>query len=176
MILRPGIVDTDLGAILALCAAVAWSGIQMTVKVLVRTESSVTITLYAAIIATPIAFLLTYHVLTMPTWQELFWLFLVGGLGSFAHICRAQAFKEADLTAVMPMEFSKLIWVSIIGFFPIRRSPGDLDLARRYHDFFRQRLHCPPGKKAETRGKRAANADSPGMKFVLYSQLAGKRP
>ena len=117
VILRPGIVDTDLGAILALCAAVAWSGIQMTVKVLVRTESSVTITLYAAIIATPIAFLLTYHVLTMPTWQELFWLFLVGGLGSFAHICRAQAFKEADLTAVMPMEFSKLIWVSIIGFF-----------------------------------------------------------
>ncbi len=117
VILRPGIVDTDLGAILALCAAVAWAGIQMTVKVLARTESSVTITLYATMIATPIAFLLTYHVLTMPTWQELFWLFFVGGLGSLAHICRAQAFKEADLTAVMPMEFSKLIWVSMLGFF-----------------------------------------------------------
>ncbi len=117
VILRPGIVETDLGAIFALSAAVTWACVQMTVKVLARTESSVTITLYSTIIATPVALIFAYPYLTMPSWQELGWVFLVGGLGSVAHLCRAQAFKEADLTAVMPMEFSKLIWVSLLGFF-----------------------------------------------------------
>ncbi|MGA0394015.1 MAG: DMT family transporter [Rhodospirillales bacterium] len=117
VILRPGMVDTDLGAVLALSATVVWATVQMTVKVLGRTESSVTITIFSTMIATPISFLLAIPVLTMPTWQELFWVFCLGGLGSLAHLCRAQAYKEADLTAVTPMEFSKLIWVSILAFF-----------------------------------------------------------
>ena len=29
----------------------------------------------------------------------------------------AQAFKEADVSAVAPVEFTRLIWVSIFGFF-----------------------------------------------------------
>lgn len=117
VIIRPGMVDTDLGAIFALSATVIWAIVQMTVKVLGRTESSVTITIYSTMIATPIALLLAIPVLTMPTWQELIGVMCLGALGSLAHLCRAQAFKEADLTAVMPMEFSKLIWVSILGFF-----------------------------------------------------------
>jgi drug/metabolite transporter (DMT)-like permease len=116
VVLRPGLIETDLGAIFALSAAATWACVQMTVKVLGRTESSVTITIYSTLFATPCALLIAYPYLTMPTLQEFGWVALVGALGSVAHICRAQAFKEADLTAVMPMEFSKLIWVSILGF------------------------------------------------------------
>ena len=54
---------------------------------------------------------------TLPTWNELIALVGIGALNSIGHICRAQAFKEADVSAVVPVEFTRLIWVSIFGFF-----------------------------------------------------------
>jgi drug/metabolite transporter (DMT)-like permease len=117
VILRPGVVPLELGALLAIGSAAAWAVISVIVKILTRTDSSITITVYSVIFMTPIAFLVALPVLTVPTWQELGLLIVIGLLNSIGHVCRAEAFKAADLTAVVPVEFTRLIWVSLFGFF-----------------------------------------------------------
>ncbi|MEQ8193121.1 MAG: DMT family transporter [Rhodospirillales bacterium] len=117
VILRPGVVPLELGALLTIGSAAAWAVISIIVKILTRTDSSITITIYSVIFMTPIAFIIALPVLTMPTWQELGLLIVIGLLNSIGHVCRAEAFKAADLSAVLPVEFSRLIWISLLGFF-----------------------------------------------------------
>ena len=37
--------------------------------------------------------------------------------GLISHWCLAQAFKLSDTTSIMPLQFTKLIWASIIGYY-----------------------------------------------------------
>ena len=43
-------------------------------------------------------------------------LVIIGGLGGFAQICLSQAFRDADTTLVLPVDFTKLIWAGLAGF------------------------------------------------------------
>jgi drug/metabolite transporter (DMT)-like permease len=51
-----------------------------------------------------------------PTFVQLAWFVVIGGLGSLNHLCMAQALKEAEITAILPIAFTRLIWASIIGY------------------------------------------------------------
>jgi drug/metabolite transporter (DMT)-like permease len=42
------------------------------------------------------------------------WLAAIGALGGLFQFCLSQALKEADATAVMPLDFTKLIWAALI--------------------------------------------------------------
>jgi drug/metabolite transporter (DMT)-like permease len=37
-------------------------------------------------------------------------------LGTLGQMSLAQAFKEADITVVLPLDFTKLIWAAILGY------------------------------------------------------------
>ncbi|MBT4428216.1 MAG: DMT family transporter, partial [Rhodospirillaceae bacterium] len=39
------------------------------------------------------------------------------------HLCLAQAFREADATTVLPLDFLRLIWASLLGFFLFGQVP-----------------------------------------------------
>lgn len=116
LILRPGVIPVDLGAGLALLGSVLVAAALIDVKVLSRTDSGLTITLYLGLFTTPLCLLAALPFWTMPTLIELAWLFGIGALGSLAHIAIAQAFKDADAVAVMPVNFSSLIWASLLGY------------------------------------------------------------
>ena len=52
------------------------------------------------------------------------------GLGGLiAHICLVQSLKIAETTLVMPFQYLKLIWASLIGFIIFSENP-DYDLVR----------------------------------------------
>ncbi len=97
-------------------AAVLWGVGMIVIKVLARTESNVTITFYVYLFVTPIAFAAALQFWQTPTIEQLAWLALIGALGTTVHMSLAQAFRDADVTAVLPLEFTKLIWASAIGF------------------------------------------------------------
>ncbi len=48
--------------------------------------------------------------------EQFLYLALIGAFGGIGHLALAQAFKEADTTAVLPFDFTRLIWASVIGF------------------------------------------------------------
>ncbi len=47
----------------------------------------------------------------------------MGAAGLLSHWCLAQAFKYSDTTFVMPLQFTKLIWASLIGLFIFSEQP-----------------------------------------------------
>jgi drug/metabolite transporter (DMT)-like permease len=124
IILRPDIGGVDLGSILVVTSAATWASAIIVIKLLSRTESSVTITVYGAVFMMPFALLAAIPVWQTPTLEQLAWLGAIGALGSLNNLCIAQAFKEAEVSAVMPLEFTKLIWGSILGYFFFAEVPA----------------------------------------------------
>jgi len=116
IILRPGFQEISGGAMLALGSALFWAGAMTTIKSLARTDSSVAIAFYAAFLQLPIAFVLTLFVWQMPTLAQLGTTFVIAIIGTLAQLSISQAFREADATVVLPMDFTKLIWASILGY------------------------------------------------------------
>ncbi len=123
VVLRPGFQEVSTGALLALCAAFIWGACMIIIKSLSRTESSVTITLYMSVVMTPLALVPALFVWSWPTGGELAWLITIGTLGGVGQLAIAQALKEAEAHVVMPVDFVKLAWVSIIGYVAFAESP-----------------------------------------------------
>ena len=123
VILRPGVVAIDPGAMLVLFSTVLLALMMISVKVLSRTDSSLTTVLYSAIVVTPVAFVAALFVWRAPTLAELALLAVIGVLGTLGQWFMAQGFKEADVTAVLPINFLSLIWASIIGYFAFAEIP-----------------------------------------------------
>ena len=124
VIVRPGFVELDWGSVSVLGFATVWGSAMIVTKALSRTESSLTIALYSALLITPFAFLVCLPVWTTPAPGELALLFAIGGFSSVRQITLAQAFKEADATAVLPLDFTKLIWAAIIGYLVFSEIPS----------------------------------------------------
>lgn len=123
IILRLGIVDLDPGAIAVLGAAFVWAGVTIVVKILTRTESNFTITIYAALFTIPVSLFAAVAVWQTPSLEQFVWLFALGALGSISHWSRAQSARDADITAIMPMDFSVLIWAALVGYFAFDEVP-----------------------------------------------------
>jgi len=124
VILDPSAPSLSLGAASVLVSNALWAVALIAIKSLARTESSVTISLYAAILMTPMAGLVAVFVWQTPTVVQLMWLVAIGALGSVAQLCLSQAFREADATLVLPLDFTKVIWASLIGYFAFGQVPG----------------------------------------------------
>ena len=116
IILRPGFQEISPGAMLALGSALFWAGAMTCIKSLSQTESSVAVVFYAAILQMPIAFALTLFVWVTPTLTQLGLMVIIAIIGTLAQLSITQAFREADSTVVLPMDFTKLIWASLLGY------------------------------------------------------------
>lgn len=116
IILQPGFETVSFGQAMTLTAAATWAGCLLIIKSLSRTESSITIVAYMAILMTPLSLVPALVVWQWPDATELFWLAVIGLTGGCAQFLLAQALHEADLSVVMPFDFMKLAWVSLIAF------------------------------------------------------------
>ena len=116
VVLEPGMGKFELGTILALASAIGW-GISMTlVKIVSRTDSSVTIISYNQVLMTPLAFLAAIFVWQWPTGTHLMWLGVIGVITTAGSLGFAQAIKLAAINVVMPLDFFRIIWIAAIGF------------------------------------------------------------
>tara|TARA_B100001057_G_scaffold123713_1_gene122524 strand:- start:294 stop:1208 length:915 start_codon:yes stop_codon:yes gene_type:complete len=115
IILRPGIISMDTGALLVATSAALWAVAMIIIKIQSRTESTVTIVAYMGI------FLGVFSIVpAMWVWepfglQTLGWMVLIGLSGTVAQMAISQSLKETDATATMPFDFLKLIWTAMIG-------------------------------------------------------------
>ena len=123
VILRPGYDEISLGPVLALLAAMTWGSAVIIIKSLSRTDSSVTITAYMVLFMTPLSLIPALFVWEWPSWSQLAWLALVGAFGTAGHLTMNQAIKLAPTNVVMPIDFVRLIWVAIIGYFVFAEVP-----------------------------------------------------
>lgn len=116
VVLRPGMVQLDLGAVLVLVSALCWGTAILVVKMMARVESSLTISIYMVLISTPMSLLAAIPFWQTPTGVHLAWLVATGTFGSIGHWCIAQAMREAEMTAILPLDFLRMVWMSLAGY------------------------------------------------------------
>ena len=124
VILRPGVETLDTGSLLTLLAALLWGCALIVIKVLGRSESSLTITSYMNILLTLLSFIPALMVWRTPVGAVWFWLLIIGVLGTIAQVAITQSLKEAEIGVVMPFDFFKLIWISVLGYVFFAEVPG----------------------------------------------------
>jgi len=123
VMLRPGFQEGSLGIWLTLIASALFAWVTIVIKMLSRTESSITITAYMGLLQTPLSFLAAVWVWTWPSPEQWLWMLAMGFLGTIGQVALTQAYKLADVTTVMPLDFSRLIWASLIGFWIFAEIP-----------------------------------------------------
>ena len=123
IIIRPGYMPFEFGTILMLIASFSFSFVLIFVKKLSATDSSLTIIFYHLIYMTPVFFILSLFYWENINLNQLIIFTLMGASGLLSHWCLAQAFKMSDTTFVMPLQFTKLIWASLIGLFIFAEQP-----------------------------------------------------
>jgi drug/metabolite transporter (DMT)-like permease len=115
IILRPDTVGLGHGELLVLGSAMGWAAAIICIKVLSRTNTSVTITAYMYLLMTPITFAAALFEWTWPTAEQYVWLIAVGLTGAMGHVLMAEALKRAATHVVTPFDFFRLIWATLVG-------------------------------------------------------------
>jgi drug/metabolite transporter (DMT)-like permease len=116
IIIRPGVAIVDPGALIVIASAAIWAIAVIDIKILARTESSVTITFYGILFNALLCFVLAVFVWSWPTREELVWLLAVGIFGTLGHLLFAQALKLADASLLSTLDFTRLLWAALFGY------------------------------------------------------------
>lgn len=116
IILRPGFQTVQPGAWIVLASSVFWALALVTVKRLSRTDSIVCIVAWNSVLLTLLSLPLALPVWVTPTTPQIGWLMLIGVLATLGHLAMTNAFRLADATAVFPVDFTRLLWASLLGF------------------------------------------------------------
>lgn len=116
MIVRPGFADISIGAWFMIGSAVLFAATKMMAKSLSRTDPSPLIVAYVAFVMTPLALVAALFVWRWPTWEEVFWLTVIGVVATAAQLLMVQAYRQADMNVVEPLGFVRLIWAALLGF------------------------------------------------------------
>src|SRR5581483_3454237 len=121
IILRPGAGVMSVGALAVLGASLAYAFSHSMTKRLSSTDPPLAIVFYMCLIQLPLALLpalLAGWVWpSAPAWP---WVLLVALCGLLAHYCMARAFKLADASLVVPIDFLRLPLVAVIGYLAYR--------------------------------------------------------
>jgi len=116
IIVRPGLQPIDTGSLLTVGSAAIWGFTLITIKILSRTDSAVTITAYMVILMSPLSLLPALFYWTWPDPATWFWLVVCGVSGTVAQLLMAQSFRVAEATVVLPFDFTKIVWGALIGY------------------------------------------------------------
>lgn len=123
IIVRPGFSAIDAGALVILFAAMLWGGGTVLVKHISRTDETITIVMWTAIWLTLATAIPAWAVWQTPSWPQIFWLALIGILGTAGTYAWTFALKNAEASLIVPVDFSRLVWAAAIGFIAFGEVP-----------------------------------------------------
>ena len=124
IIVNPDFKNINIGHMCILISASIWSVALIFIKILGRTESSVTITSYMVIFMIPLSAIAASFYWVLPSLNDLLILAVIGIAGTGAQMLLAQALKEEDTGIIMPFDFLKLIWAVLIGYLVFSEIPA----------------------------------------------------
>lgn len=129
VILRPGLDVVSPGAVAVVASAFCWGSVMIVLRVLGRSETSLTSTLFAGFFLVPLTLVPALVVWAWPSPDQLLLLVGVGVVASLGQLCVAEAFKAGEAAAILPVDFTKLLWGTLIGFLVFAEVPDLATLA-----------------------------------------------
>lgn len=114
IILRPGAEAVSPAALVALGAAGFMACAILCVKSLSGTERPEAIVVYFGLLVTPISLIPALFFWKTPDPETLLWLLLIGLMATSGQVLMTRAFAAAEASAVMPFDFARLVFVSLL--------------------------------------------------------------
>jgi len=116
VVLRPGFAIFDWVSILPLITALLYAGVQISTRILGRTDGALTTLLYSSaggVIISTIGVWFFWVTPSLQQWLVLGWL---GFLGALGHYLMIKAYEIAPASLLAPFDYTTLIWATILGF------------------------------------------------------------
>ena len=124
VVLQPGAETVSVGGLLAIFAALMFATSMALVRLLARSESPLAIVFYMNLIMTPLSLGPALWWWEMPTMEQLGWLLGIGCVLTIAHFSMARALSIMEATAIVPLDFTRLPFAVLIGWFAFGEFPG----------------------------------------------------
>jgi drug/metabolite transporter (DMT)-like permease len=115
VILKPGVAVIHPAALVMMLGALCYAANMITTKRLTTTDSALAILFWMNLIQTPLALIPALPQWSAPTLADSPWIAALAGGSLFAHYCMTRAFRLADATVVVPIDFLRLPLIAVVG-------------------------------------------------------------
>ncbi len=115
VVIQPGSVHFNAASLAVLTGAALYGGAHISVKMLTRTDSANTISLYTKLFMGAISMPIAFFYWQMPTNTQLLWAILVAVCWNIALYSMSKAYEYTEAVIVMPFQFTRLLFVVILG-------------------------------------------------------------
>jgi drug/metabolite transporter (DMT)-like permease len=116
IVLRPGSEALQPVALIALASAAFIAGAMLSIKSLSRTEHPNAIVIIMGLLMTPASLIPAAFVWTWPSTETWGWLMVMGVAATAGQMLLTRALAAADASAVLPYDFSRLVFVSVLAY------------------------------------------------------------
>ncbi len=124
IIVRPGGSVWHWSAAMSLLGALSFACFQISTRVLANQDRHQTTLMYTSLGGIAWTSLIVPFFWTTPTTTHAIMFLAIGAMGAGAHFCMLQAFARAEASLLAPFNYSKLIWVTILGYLVFGDLPG----------------------------------------------------
>ncbi|MBD21902.1 MAG: hypothetical protein CMM37_12775 [Rhodospirillaceae bacterium] len=123
LIVRPGVIPVNPGALAALISAFAFAAANIAIRKLGTTENPILITMVSNMIVVPLSVAPAAMNWVTPTWDQVPWILMMGILFMGAMVCLTFSIREADARIVQTINFLRMPWSVIVGYMMFAELP-----------------------------------------------------
>ncbi len=124
IMLNPGAGEFNIYGVLAIVGAAAAGLVMILIRYLSRFDPPMTIltyqTIFVGLLAAPVAL----YQWVWPTPREALILLAIGLVSLLGQMCNIRAFGAGEATAIATIDYTRLLWAAIIGFFVFSETPS----------------------------------------------------
>ena len=126
---KPGAAGLNIFALLAVLSAASAAGVMVLIRRIAQTDRPTTILAYQAIFVGVVAAFPAFYFWTSPSPLEWAMMIAIGLLSVAGQYCNIQAFKAGEASAIAPMDYSRLIYATLIGWWIFAELPNPTTVA-----------------------------------------------
>ena len=115
IIVRPGIIPMNPGALAAIASAFAFAAANIAIRKLGSTESPIMITMVSNLIVALLSIIPAALNWVTPSWEQVPFILIMGVLFMLAMVCLTFSIREADARIVQSINFLRLPWSVVVG-------------------------------------------------------------
>ena len=123
LIVRPGVIPVNPGALAALISAFAFAAANIAIRKLGTTENPILITMVSNMIVVPLSVAPAAMNWVTPTWDQVPWILMMSILFMGAMVCLTFSIREADARIVQTINFLRMPWSVIVGYMMFAELP-----------------------------------------------------
>jgi drug/metabolite transporter (DMT)-like permease len=116
IIVRPGLAGFNPASVIVLAGAIFFAASVVMTKVLTRTDSTLAILFFMAVVQLPMGLVPALRDWVTPGIGELPWILLIGVAALTAHYTLTRALRIADASVILPIDFMRVPIVAVVGF------------------------------------------------------------